>query len=117
LASWSGNNDLPNELRLGLLASYAGRPPTVDEIRRLQLLAWLYDYVCLLWSELYLNLRRGRQPTAAPPQTGNGEGVCAIEAPYEAGAHEEGASEGVSARAQLLAARLMHPISTSAQRF
>ena len=32
--------------------------PTRDEYLRLRLLGWLYDYVCLLWSELYLNLRR-----------------------------------------------------------
>jgi thiamine kinase len=114
LASWSANNDLPNELRLELLASYAGRPPTGDEIQRLQLLAWLYDYVCLLWSELYLNLQRGPRPTAAALQTGNGEGACAREAQYEAGAHEESVEsvrEGVLARARLLAARLMHPSS------
>jgi hypothetical protein len=42
-----------------LLASYLGRQPTAQELERLQQLIWLYDYVCLLWGELYLNLRRG----------------------------------------------------------
>src|ERR1700738_2328369 len=33
-------------------------PPTGSDDLRMELLGWLYDYVCLLWSELYLNLRR-----------------------------------------------------------
>jgi thiamine kinase-like enzyme len=59
LAGWCANNDFEEEPRQALLASYAGRAPTADESSRLQLLGWLYDYVCLLWSELYLNLQRG----------------------------------------------------------
>jgi thiamine kinase-like enzyme len=58
LAGWSANNDLPDGLKQELLASYAGRAPTRHESLRLELLGWLYDYVCLLWSELYLNLHR-----------------------------------------------------------
>jgi thiamine kinase len=58
LAGWSANNDLEDELKHELLTNYAGRPPTRNEYLRLQLLGWLYDYVCLLWSELYLNLHR-----------------------------------------------------------
>jgi thiamine kinase len=58
LAGWSANNDLPHDLKRELLAGYAGRPPTPSDYVRLELLGWLYDYVCLLWSELYLNLRR-----------------------------------------------------------
>jgi thiamine kinase-like enzyme len=81
LASWSANNDLEDEFKNELLRNYLGRAPTRDEHVRLLLLGWLYDYVCLLWSELYLNLRRGvRQADAA--------------------------RGGVSARAKLLAARL-----------
>ena len=53
LAGWSANNDFDNEMRHGLLANYAGRPPAPDENLRLQLLGWLYDYVCLLWCDLY----------------------------------------------------------------
>jgi thiamine kinase len=56
LAGWSANNDLEEELRQELLASYTGRPPTPHEKLRMQLLGWLYDYVCLLWCDLYLNL-------------------------------------------------------------
>lgn len=52
LAGWSGNNDYENALIEQLLVSYCARPPTRDERRRLRLLSWLYDYVCLLWCEL-----------------------------------------------------------------
>jgi len=64
LAGWSANNDLEDDLKQDLLASYAGRPPTRDEYLRLQLLGWLYDYVCLLWSELYLSRRGDESPGA-----------------------------------------------------
>ena len=59
LAGWSANNDLPQDLRRKLLESYLGRAPAPDESSRLQLLAWLYDYVCILWSELYSSLHSG----------------------------------------------------------
>jgi thiamine kinase-like enzyme len=61
LAGWSANNDLEDALTQELLTSYAGRAPTAQERLRLQLLGWLYDYVCLLWSELYLKLSHGIQ--------------------------------------------------------
>jgi thiamine kinase len=83
LAGWSANTDLERELQQDLLAQYLGRAPAPDERLRLQRLAWLYDYVCLLWSELYLNL------------------------------HGKAAEEGVATRARLLATRLMHPSSRS----
>jgi thiamine kinase-like enzyme len=76
LAGWSANNDLEQNLKHDLLVSYAGRPPTRGEYLRLELLGWLYDYVCLLWSELYLKL------------------------------HRDDPQGGIAARAQLLAARL-----------
>jgi thiamine kinase-like enzyme len=53
VAGWACNIDLQPESRDGLLASYLGRPPAPAELRRLDHLAWLYDYVCLLWSEVY----------------------------------------------------------------
>jgi thiamine kinase-like enzyme len=86
LAGWSANNDLDDELKHDLLANYAGRPPTGNEYARMQLLGWLYDYVCVLWSELYLNLHRDDRSGVAPR-----------------GADPKG---GIAARAQLLAARL-----------
>jgi thiamine kinase-like enzyme len=93
LAAWSANNDLELDLQHDLLAAYAGRPPIQGEQQRLRRLVWLYDYVCLLWSQLYLNLRSdGRQQGAAP------EGGTVREG--------EAAREGVAARARLLAARL-----------
>jgi thiamine kinase len=64
LAGWNANNDLDAELTESLLASYTGRDPTPDERSRLALLGWLYDYICLLWSERYLE--RARLPDSAP---------------------------------------------------
>ena len=53
LAGWACNNDLEPAARAFLLASYLGRPALGSEAQRLENLAWLYDYVCLLWSEVY----------------------------------------------------------------
>jgi len=89
LAGWSANNDFEDNLRHDLLASYTGRPPTRTEYLRLQLLGWLYDYVCLLWSELYLNLHRNERPGVDTPDVAPGD-----------------PQGGVAARARLLAARL-----------
>jgi thiamine kinase-like enzyme len=58
LAGWAANNDLEPETQRELLMNYLGTAPTAAEWQRLRLLMWLYDYVCLLWSELYLNARR-----------------------------------------------------------
>jgi len=88
LAGWSANNDLPAAFGHGLLTGYLERTPTHDEYLRLQLCGWLYDYVCLLWSELYLNLRHHLEQGGAKTAT-------------------------VSARAQLLAARLACPAPRS----
>jgi hypothetical protein len=41
------------------LARYLQRPAVAGESARLRLFVWLYDYVCLLWSELYLKQRPG----------------------------------------------------------
>lgn len=54
LAGWASNGDLPTERREALLESYLRREPVPCESERLGCLAWLYDYVCLLWSEVYL---------------------------------------------------------------
>jgi thiamine kinase len=53
LAGWSANNDFSAGQMQALLESYARRPPTHEEHLRMRLLAWLYDYVCLLWCGLY----------------------------------------------------------------
>jgi thiamine kinase-like enzyme len=58
LAGWSANNDFGLEAQRRLLNSYFGSTPNPDRWARFQLLAWLYDYVCLLWSDLYLAQRR-----------------------------------------------------------
>ncbi len=65
VAGWGANNDFEDGLKADLLASYAGRPPTENERLRLRLLSWLYDYVCLWWSEVYLSTRRGFRPGIA----------------------------------------------------
>jgi thiamine kinase-like enzyme len=85
LAGWSANNDFKDEPTWELLANYVGRTPTREDCLRLRHLRWLYDYVCLLWSELYLSLHRGESITV------------------------DMALGEVSARAQLLAARLCLP--------
>lgn len=96
LAGWCANNDFEEEPRQALLTAYLGRPPTRDERRRLELLEWLYDYVCLLWSELFLGRYTGARPAAGP-------------APHAAQPGDSpacNALQGVSARARQLAARL-----------
>jgi thiamine kinase-like enzyme len=59
LAGWSCNNDFGGSLRAQLLAGYLGRDPPGQDPARLDRLVWLYDYVCVLWSELYLNAHGG----------------------------------------------------------
>jgi len=56
LAGWIGNNDLSADCAELLLARYLERQPTEAESARLRLLAWLYDYTCLAWIELYLKM-------------------------------------------------------------
>lgn len=52
LAAWASSLDLgPDEVRR-LLHAYRGRPPFDEDELRLELLRWLYDYLCLLWSVL-----------------------------------------------------------------
>ncbi|MEP6884511.1 MAG: choline/ethanolamine kinase family protein [Gammaproteobacteria bacterium] len=101
LAGWSANNDLEDSLQHVLLRDYLGRAPTGNEYMRLRLLGWLYDYVCLLWSELYLNLtREGRADGAV--------GGRSDEQRSEAAQTEPGV---VADRARLIAARLTHQSS------
>ena len=57
LAGWSANNDFETDAQRNLLARYLGTAPTPSEWSRFRRLLWLYDYICLLWSELYLSLR------------------------------------------------------------
>jgi aminoglycoside phosphotransferase (APT) family kinase protein len=67
LAGWIANNDWDEGCAVRLLRSYLQRPAAPEEAARLELLVWLYDYVCLLWSELHLQGRSGapRAETAA----------------------------------------------------
>src|SRR5260221_1703553 len=59
LAAWIANNDGTARFAADVLAGYLERPAGEHESERLRLLTWLYDYVCLLWSELYLTQRAG----------------------------------------------------------
>jgi thiamine kinase len=54
LAGWAANNDLPAGVCDTLLTSYLGRGPTETERSRFEHLVWLYDYVCVLWGQVYL---------------------------------------------------------------
>jgi aminoglycoside phosphotransferase (APT) family kinase protein len=60
LAGWCANNDFGEELQSGLLRRYLGKAPISSEWQRFKLLLALYDYVCWLWSQLYLDVR-GRE--------------------------------------------------------
>ena len=59
VVGWAANNDWPTTRTQALLSTYLQRAPSSADLRRLGALAWLYDYVCLLWSQLYVNLRDG----------------------------------------------------------
>jgi len=59
LAGWAANNDFAPAIQRELLLNYLGVAPTPAQWQRMRLLMWLYDYVCLLWSELYFITRRG----------------------------------------------------------
>jgi thiamine kinase-like enzyme len=56
-AGWCANNDFEPETQRRLLTSYLGTAPTSSQWLRFRLLLALYDYVCLLWSQLYLTVR------------------------------------------------------------
>ncbi len=78
LAGWACNGDLTAERKELLLHRYLGREPTPAQMGRLRRLAWLYDYVCLLWSELYLSSRSdGGEAGKDPPRDAPGDAVRA----------------------------------------
>jgi len=103
LAGWSANNDFEDEPRMALLARYVGATPAPEACLRLRHLSWLYDYICLLWSELYLNLH-GREPGPVGREpAARSDAVSSEFTPADSALGE------VSARAQVLAARLYAP--------
>ncbi len=55
LAGWITHSDLPEVCARRLLAAYLGREARATEWSQLRLLAWAYDYVCVLWSALCLD--------------------------------------------------------------
>jgi aminoglycoside phosphotransferase (APT) family kinase protein len=56
-AGWCANNDFGAEVQRRLLTCYLGTAPISSQWQRFRLLLALYDYVCLLWSQLYLTVR------------------------------------------------------------
>jgi thiamine kinase len=67
LAGWCANGDLDDSVKRRLLDDYLGSPATAEQWRRLELLSWLYDYICLQWSALYLSrARSGRGEETSP---------------------------------------------------
>jgi thiamine kinase len=69
LAGWSANNDLQAEAQRQLLSDYRQGSALAGDWQRFRLLLWLYDYVCLLWSQLYL---------CARVEAARGEGAKAV---------------------------------------
>jgi thiamine kinase-like enzyme len=61
LASWCANNDFDADIQRTLLAHYLKEAPNLTQWQRFRLLLALYDYVCLLWSQLYLSVRGAQQ--------------------------------------------------------
>jgi thiamine kinase-like enzyme len=59
LAGWCANGEFTPGAVQALLSSYFNRAPRDDERIRMTLLRWLYDYICLQWSTLYLSRMRG----------------------------------------------------------
>ena len=64
VAGWVMNNDLTTVEASRLLEAYLLRTPEPAEGQRLQLLVWLYGYVCLLWSGIYAQQRTGGDAAA-----------------------------------------------------
>jgi thiamine kinase len=65
LAGWCANGNFADDTQRRLLTSYLGSPPNAEQGRRLRLLAWLYDYICLQWSSLLTPLPAGLAERAA----------------------------------------------------
>jgi thiamine kinase len=65
LAGWACNMDMDLETRGAFMRAYLGRDPVAEEAQRIDVMAWLYDYVCVLWSAVYLRARGGEPGAAA----------------------------------------------------
>jgi len=63
LAGWGSANDFTPIEQRELLRVFLGRVPDSTEWARYEALTWIYDYMCLLWCEHYLN-RRPDDPTS-----------------------------------------------------
>jgi thiamine kinase-like enzyme len=65
VAGWACNTDMDSGTRAAFLGAYLGEDPSPTETERLGAMTWLYDYVCVLWSEVYLRARP-EEPAAGP---------------------------------------------------
>ena len=70
LAVWCASGSLDERQRDTLLTCYLGRAPAPAECHRLDLVGWLYEYTCLLWSEVHA-LRRPDLPPPIPAAHGD----------------------------------------------
>ena len=75
LAGWCANGDLEAPSQRRLLSEYLGGVPDERQWRRLELLRWLYDYICLQWSVLYLN-----GPSTGPAAAGVAQRAALLDA-------------------------------------
>lgn len=65
LAGWTSCCDLNEAARAQFLADYVQGEPSSAQGRRLQVLCAAYDYICLLWLELFQSVIRDRGESAA----------------------------------------------------
>ncbi|MDP9064962.1 MAG: phosphotransferase [Pseudomonadota bacterium] len=55
LAGWVSNNDADDEFAAKWLEMYLARPARPREWQHLQQSLWLFDYICLLWNDLFVS--------------------------------------------------------------
>ncbi len=82
VVGWSCANDWTDATRAVLLERYLGREPTAREWARFIAVGWLYDYVGVLWSELFL--RRAGDAEAADVRARARRMIARLESPLVA---------------------------------
>jgi aminoglycoside phosphotransferase (APT) family kinase protein len=82
VVGWSCANDWTAATRAALLERYLGRAPSAREAARFAVVGWLYDYVGVLWSELFL--RRAGDADAAEVRARARRMIERLESAHEA---------------------------------
>ena len=82
VVGWSCANDWTDATRAVLLERYLGRAPSAREWARFTAVGWLYDYVGVLWSELFL--RRAGDAEAADARARARRMIARLESPLVA---------------------------------